>query len=79
MRRFRLDGELLPMDHSHVDELKKEYELLSADGFRVLAIATKDLPPRGIVPPHGTPYGKADECELILEGYVVMGGVDVKN
>ncbi len=43
---FRLDGKLLPMDHPHIEELKKEYELLSADGFRVLAIATKDAPPR---------------------------------
>jgi Mg2+-importing ATPase len=68
---FRLDGKLLPMDHSHVDELKKEYELLSADGFRVLAIATKDVPPRG-APAHGIPYGKADECDLILEGYVAF-------
>ena len=40
-RSFMLDGELLPMDHQHIEELKKEYERLSADGFRVLAIATQ--------------------------------------
>jgi Mg2+-importing ATPase len=70
--QFRLDGKLLPMDHVHMDELKKEYELLSADGFRVLAIATKDAPPHEVVSAHGTPYGKSDECELVLEGYVAF-------
>jgi P-type Mg2+ transporter len=35
--QFDLDGVLLPMDHQHIEDLKKEYELLSADGFRVLA------------------------------------------
>ena len=32
-----------PMDHPHIEELKEEYEQLSADGFRVLAIATKEV------------------------------------
>ena len=69
---FRLDGKLLPMDHPHIEELRKEYERLSADGFRVLAIATKDAPPHGILPAHATPYSKADECDVILEGYVAF-------
>ena len=51
---------------------KEEYERLSADGFRVLAIATKQSPPRGASPGNATPYGKADECDLILEGYVAF-------
>jgi P-type Mg2+ transporter len=70
-KNFRLDG-LLPMDHPHIEQLRKEYELLSADGFRVLAIATKDGPPHKSVLAHATPYGKADECDLILEGYVAF-------
>jgi Mg2+-importing ATPase len=69
---FRLDGTLLPLDHPHIEELKKEYELLSADGFRVLALATKDGPPRESVAAHATPYGKADEHDLTLEGYVAF-------
>lgn len=69
---FRLDGQLLPMDHPHIAQLREEYELLSADGFRVLAIATKDAPPHKTVLAHATPYGKADECDLILEGYVAF-------
>ena len=69
---FRLDGNLLPMDHPHIEDLKKEYELLSADGFRVLALATKDAPPREGGAAHATPYGKTDECDLTLEGYVAF-------
>jgi Mg2+-importing ATPase len=60
------------MDHAHIDELKKEYEHLSADGFRVLAIASKDIVPRGIVAGDATPYSKADECDLILNGYAAF-------
>ena len=69
---FELDGKLYPMDHAHIDELKKEHERLSADGFRVLAIATKDVEPRGVVAGDATPYSKADESELILNGYVAF-------
>jgi len=52
--------------------LKKEYERLSTDGFRVLAIATKDVAARGKAADGATPYGKADECDLILNGYVAF-------
>ncbi len=69
---FRLDGALLAMDHPHIEELEREYELLSADGFRVLALATRDVPAREGVGPHATPYGKADERDLTLEGYVAF-------
>jgi Mg2+-importing ATPase len=71
-RSAELDGSLLPMDHQHIENLRKEYELLSADGFRVLAIATKDVEPRAAVPAGATPYGKADEQDLILQGYVAF-------
>jgi Mg2+-importing ATPase len=69
---FELDGALLPMDSEHIDNLRQEYERLSADGFRVLAIASKDAPPRGAIAGDATPYGKADECDLILNGYVAF-------
>lgn len=69
---FELDGKLYPMDHAHIDELKKEHERLSADGFRVLAIASKDIVPRGVVAGDSTPYSKADEAELFLKGYVAF-------
>ena len=69
---FTLDGTLHPMDHAHIDTLKTEYERLSADGFRVLAIACKEIDPRGVVAGDATPYSQADESELILTGYVAF-------
>jgi P-type Mg2+ transporter len=69
---FWLDGAAQPMDHAHVDELRKEYELLSADGFRVLAIATKEVVAHAAVAAHATPYGKVDERDLVLQGYIAF-------
>ena len=69
---FRLDGKLCPMDHPHVERLKAEYQRLSGEGFRVLALATKDGPPRTAAHGAETPYGKTDECELALEGYIAF-------
>jgi len=70
-KQFELDGELFPMEHLLIEDLKEEYEELSADGFRVLAIASKELEPRVAVG-GATPYSKADECDLILNGYVAF-------
>ena len=69
---FTLQGTLYPMDHVHIDGLKAEYEQLSADGFRVLAIACKEIDPRGTVAGDATPYAQADESNLILQGYVAF-------
>jgi Mg2+-importing ATPase len=69
---FELDGLRLPMDHVHIEELGREYERLSADGFRVLALATKEGPARPLVAGSITPYGKADECDLVLRGYIAF-------
>ncbi len=71
-KEFELDGERFAMDHLFIEELKEEYEELSADGFRVLAIATKEIAPRGLVAGDATPYSKSDECDLILNGYVAF-------
>jgi len=69
---FELDGKLLPMDHPHIADLNREHDRLSADGFRVLAIASKDVEPRRTVAGGPTPYGKADESDLILNGYAAF-------
>lgn len=69
---FTLDGTLFPMDHAHIETLRSEYERLSAEGFRVLAIASKEIDPRGIVAGDVTPYSQADKSELILNGYVAF-------
>ena len=62
---FELDGKLSPMEPSLMVGLKEEYESLSNDGFRVLALATKELPEKQIC-------AKADERELVLRGYVAF-------
>jgi Mg2+-importing ATPase len=70
-RQFELDGELYPMDHVLIQALKDEYEQLSADGFRVLAVASKEMPARSAAA-GATPYSKSDETDLILNGYVAF-------
>lgn len=67
-KQFKLDGELFSMENLLIEELKEEYQRLSADGFRVLAIASKEIEPRGVVAGDATPYSKADECDLVLNG-----------
>jgi Mg2+-importing ATPase len=63
--RFELHGEILPMDPILIQDLKEEYEELSTDGFRVLAIAYKDMESK-------TVYTKNDETDLVLKGYVAF-------
>jgi Mg2+-importing ATPase len=62
---FELEGEILPMDPILIQDLKEEYERLSTNGFRVLAVAYKE-------PEVKTAYSKDDECELVLIGYVAF-------
>src|SRR2546422_1505916 len=54
-----------PMDPILIQDLKEEYERLSMDGFRVLAIAYKNVDVR-------TTYSKEDERDLVLRGYVAF-------
>ncbi|MFO0868998.1 MAG: magnesium-translocating P-type ATPase [Pirellulales bacterium] len=68
---FQLDGERLSMDHLLIDELREEHDQLATDGFRVLAIATRDLPPRPSTE-GASGYSQADERELVLQGYVAF-------
>jgi Mg2+-importing ATPase len=63
--QFELDGKLSPMDPNLVVGLKQEYENLSNDGFRVLAVATKALQGKQIC-------SRDDERELVLKGYVAF-------
>jgi P-type Mg2+ transporter len=62
---FELDGERCPMEHVLVEDLRQEHLGLSADGFRVLALACKDVPPKAA-------YSREDECDLTLKGYVAF-------
>jgi Mg2+-importing ATPase len=63
--QYELDGKLSAMNPERVFELKKEYDTLSNDGFRVLAVASRELQGQQIC-------AKADERELVLRGYVAF-------
>jgi len=63
--QFELDGKLSAMDPGLIVGLQKEYESLSNDGFRVLAVATRELPGKHIC-------AKDDERQLVLRGYVAF-------
>jgi P-type Mg2+ transporter len=65
---FEVDGERMALNPILLYELQQEYERLSRDGFRVLAIATKDVEGR----PAGSAYGREDEKDLVLHGYVAF-------
>src|SRR5579872_1949544 len=45
---FELDGNVSPMEPQLIVGLKEEYDSLSNDGFRVLAVAKKELPGKQI-------------------------------
>src|SRR6202166_4853032 len=62
---FERDRKLLPMDADQAVGLKQEYDDLSDDGFRVLAVATRELAGKHICM-------KEDERDLILRGYVAF-------
>ena len=64
--RYELDGELLDLDMLVVADLKEEYDKLSSEGYRVLAIAYKETPEGK------TTYSKDDERDLILKGYLAF-------
>ncbi len=63
--RFELEGKIYPVDPLLIADLKEYCDDLSADGFRVLAIAYKDVERRAA-------YSKEDEQDLILKGYVAF-------
>ncbi len=63
--QFELDGKLSPMDPALMKGLRDEYASLSNDGFRVLAVAVKELPGK-------QSCSKEDERDLVLKGYVAF-------
>jgi magnesium-transporting ATPase (P-type) len=63
--QFESEGEVLPMEPILTGDLIQEYNDLSADGFRVLAVASRNLDKRAA-------YSKADESDLILKGYIAF-------
>jgi Mg2+-importing ATPase len=64
--KYELDGEIEDLDQIVMTDLKEEYDSLSADGFRVLAVAYKDTDVERQV------YSRDDEKDLILKGYIAF-------
>ena len=62
---FESQGETFPMEPILVGNLIEQVNDLSEDGFRVLAVATRKLDSRPA-------YSKADECDLVLTGYLAF-------
>jgi len=63
--QYELDGKMSPMDTARMKALNGEYAGLSNEGFRVLAIAVKELPGK-------QSCSKDDERDLVLKGYVAF-------
>ena len=62
---FESNGEIFPMEPIFVGDLAEQVNGLNEDGLRVLAIANKkvDVQPA---------YSKADECDMVLTGYIAF-------
>ncbi|MBL0059470.1 MAG: HAD-IC family P-type ATPase [Elusimicrobia bacterium] len=64
--RYELDGEIFPMEDLILQDLREEHDALSRDGYRVLAVAYRDM-----TEPKSA-YSKADETDLVLRGYLAF-------
>ena len=64
--KYELEGEILDMEQLILTDLKTEFDYLSSEGFRVLAVAYKDFDNKKEV------YSKEDEEGLILKGYIAF-------
>ncbi|MBO0750769.1 MAG: magnesium-translocating P-type ATPase [Bradyrhizobiaceae bacterium] len=64
--RYEIDGEVGLLDPGHLATAKQEGAALNADGFRVIAVAYKELDAGKDA------YTIADECDLTLLGYIAF-------
>ena len=64
--KYELEGELLDLEPLILKDLRDEYDCLSSEGFRVLAIAYKDMENKKEI------YSRDDEQELVLKGYIAF-------
>lgn len=61
--RYVLNGEIKKTDQDMLKRFREEVDKLQLEGFRVLAVAYKDIKTKET-------YSKTDENDLILKGYV---------
>jgi P-type Mg2+ transporter len=63
---YAIDGETGLLDESHLDAAKQRTIALNSDGFRVVAVAFKEMDPST------TTYSVKDESDLTLLGYIAF-------
>jgi Mg2+-importing ATPase len=59
-------GETVALEPGHFEDLQGVIRDLNEDGFRVIAVAHKEVPVRS------EPFGVADESDLVLTGYIAF-------
>lgn len=64
--QVRYNGDIVPLDDTMLRRIRRVTDTLNRQGLRVVAVATKYLPAR-----EGD-YQRADESDLILEGYIAF-------
>ena len=64
--RYAVNDDVGALDESHFAEAKETTAKLNADGFRVIAVASKEMPPGQAA------YSVADETNLTLLGYIAF-------
>ncbi|HWX84408.1 MAG TPA: magnesium-translocating P-type ATPase [Xanthobacteraceae bacterium] len=65
-KHYAIGRETGPLDASHFAAAQETTAKLNADGFRVVAVAYKEMPPKQ------TTYSVADESDLTLLGYIAF-------
>ena len=65
-RHGRAGGEMFVLDDTHLQQLNATRDALNADGFRVIAVAYKELPPEQQT------CTVRDETDLVLLGYIAF-------
>lgn len=64
--RFQQDDQILPLESSHMEEARRVVKELNEDGFRVIAVAYREVSREHVV------YEPIDESNLILSGYIAF-------
>jgi Mg2+-importing ATPase len=64
--RYETESGCGALDPSHLDAARRETEELNGDGFRVVAVAYKELPQEQTI------FSPADERDLVLVGYIAF-------
>ena len=65
-KHYTIGDETGPLNESHLASAIETTAKLNADGFRVIAVATKEMPPTQAT------YSVADEADLTLLGYIAF-------